>query len=915
MFLIQSLAVLSFAYWCSALVGELVFTSREEAGLPAPIRACLGLVFVTVYFSAAWQLISISQAWLLGIGLLAMHAFADRDRLRALRAGWKALASAHLAGYLACLAGGLLFFLPSFMVNSYGPFTEGGGDVTIYSDTAKLLTDKDLTAFGQPSNDLGNIAPNVAALLDVTNNEKFVKYAHVKESFLERFAGKLNPPVADVDAYRTVADIFFSSVFYAPYAQFYFLSGATNYPVFYGMEAFFYACLLLGVWYLFARFGLLPALLATAVVASSHSVVSVFYNTYSMQGICMAISALFACLVPVMRKPVSLAGLRAFGPGAVFIWLCYPHYVSVVGGLLLIVAAGAIGQWRRADPIDAEQARPRRSGLLAWLPGSVLAVLVVLLVAGGTGKAVEFLRGLLSTFVHGNKNFYLGDQIAPWTLRWTSFLFGLISQQHVQPFAMETPWVMGVVHAGAILGVACLLLGIVAMARLELSPPGGERPPGVYVAMYVAILLTVALHIYLAQSSLYTQAKGAQNVLVILYAALVLPVGLALRSPRRDRVLASLTIALGVALAAFTVTLFVPRLVYAYRLAHREDRGSILEASYFSEARRIRLEDSDPFVLFEPRKSADLYVSIQPFSGARMVPTRHLALEKVVPWVSKKRVIASDLITDGDIAHLWLLSSLAPAKSGGPSAWRAERLLSGRSPRVYLFGDDYEESLATRPRGPDGADQGAFSYLRNGAAMLFLRAGDAASVEARIVPRDPARFAEMLAEVSQRMARGELARPVELEHDGTFVILRYRISAADAPRLLQVARYGGEFWLNVRLDGRELAHAPGERAAQSSGAKVSGHLAGAATISATWSGIASPGKDDWIGLFPLNGGDASRMAFGFTGGRSSGVMSLQLPPGMGPDSARYELRLFSAGSWNRLATSAPITLHTDSRKP
>ena len=66
--------------------------------------------------------------------------------------------------------------------------------------------------------------------------------------------------------------------------------------------------------------------------------------------------------------------------------------------------------------------------------------------------------------------------------------------------------------------------------------------------------------------------------------------------------------------------LLVPRGLFAYQLAYQHERCGILESSFFSKVGDIKRKDNEAFVLFEPRKSADLYISIQPFFGMKMVP-------------------------------------------------------------------------------------------------------------------------------------------------------------------------------------------------------------------------------------------------------------------------------------------------------
>lgn len=914
MFLIHCLWVSTFAYWWSALLAETIFVSDAEKRLPAPVRAGLGLLLSIIYFSAAWQLMSIGQAWMVGGGLLAVYTIGNLRRIFPAGSGrdrMKDLLAPHLRGWLASLAIAILFFAPLIVANEYGPFTESSGDVTIYSDSAKLLTDGGMTAFGQPSSDSSHVEPNLRALLNFKTNDRYVRYAHAREPFLRDHQDRMNPPAADAHAYRTIGDIFFSSIFYAPYAQFHFLSGATKYPAYYGMQALLYAFVLLPLWFYFRRFGRFPAVLATAIAGASHGLVSVYYNMYSMQGIGLAISALMLCMLPYVRL-FSIAGFRSYGIGVAIVWLCYTHYLSVVGLLLLVAACGPLFD-RRPPALSPAVSRGHlieRSlrFLMRALPLVVFVALAGLLIASGSGKAMDFVTGLLKTFAAGTKNVYLGDHISPLSFQWLEFFFGFVSQQHLEPYATEVRWVIWVMRAGVVAGIACVVLGLVLILKTQLSRMRAEgMDTRRDFTIYVALVLTVAVHMYLAQTSLYTQAKGAQNVLVLTYTALALPLALGLRGGARDPAVALLTPYLQVGLMIFAAALFMPRIVYGLKLAHGEDRATILESSYFDEAERIRREDPNPFVLFEPRKSADLYVSPQPFAGARMVPTRHLALERVffAPTVYKERVVASDLIGSGDLAHLWLIAATNP-KGSRAYTWKADRVTAGSTPALYMFGDDYERNHGERPRSADTRDVGMFSYLRNAAALLFLPPGAPIEVEVRLAPRDPAGYAPMLAEVSGRVQRGQFGQSARIEHGGGWISLRHSFAGSHTPRFVPIAQFSGEYWMNVRLDGKELApgKAPESREAPNTG-KVTAVLrktsTGGLAVDASWSGIRSPHKEDWIGVFPVGGDDASRLTFSFLGAKAQGTLTISLPAGTAE--APFEVRLFEAGSWKPIATS------------
>ncbi len=80
----------------------------------------------------------------------------------------------------------------------------------------------------------------------------------------------------------------------------------------------------------------------------------------------------------------------------------------------------------------------------------------------------------------------------------------------------------------------------------------------------------------------------------------------------------------------------------------------------------------------------------------------------------------------------------------------------------------------------------------------------------------------------------------------------------------------------------------------------------AGSVTATWSGIASPSPTDWVGLYLLGAPDSAVRAWRYTGGVASGSATVKVPwltlPGI------YEVRLFAANGYARLAPPALVTV-------
>ncbi len=82
-------------------------------------------------------------------------------------------------------------------------------------------------------------------------------------------------------------------------------------------------------------------------------------------------------------------------------------------------------------------------------------------------------------------------------------------------------------------------------------------------------------------------------------------------------------------------------------------------------------------------------------------------------------------------------------------------------------------------------------------------------------------------------------------------------------------------------------------------------IAAGGTLTATWAGIVSPDPNDWIGCYPIGAPDV-----GGTGGNTKGTLGA--PSGSVvftvPAAGTYEFRMFSAGSYTKLATSNTFTV-------
>jgi hypothetical protein len=539
---------------------------------------------------------------------------------------------------------------------------------------------------------------------------------------------------------------------------------------------------------------------------------------------------------------------------------------------------------------------------------------VVLLVIGVLGKL-----GLGPGILPGRWGSFFGDAIRPLSEEWRSFFFGTLSQQHYPPFVDLPDRLASLVSLTNTVGVALLLSGVLLFLVATTLSLRRRLPPDVRprlttaLALYCVSLAVIALHIAITQTTLYTQAKGAQDVLVVLYAGvLALPTALAVWSvPRFLRWSAS---AYTVLLALFIVGLLAPRAYFAWDLANGRDRSTILEPSYFTEAARIRQNDSSPFVLMEPAVNADIYLNIQPFFGARMLPTRHLSLSRIASVTRSgdavnvqvdRDLYALDFVQPQDLQHLWTLqATITPhpdahfPQPDQDRVWHASRVADTTSPLLLLAGNYYERFFTQKPRSSSSdTDLGWFSYLRGGAAALVLPPDTAASfhtITLRIQPESATDLPTLTSDVTTWLTQFAPPNHDPLVQDGQSLSITYHLQSSPTPQLVPLLRANATYLLNVRIDDIELKNSLVQVSAPDTARPGQ-------AIQVAWRGLEQPAPDDWLAVFPAGGADATRITWEPTGGAANGSLGLPLPPTLPP--GPYELRLYAHGTWTRLAST------------
>ena len=807
MFLILSLFVVIFVFWFSSFLAEIILSSKQENLLNPGVRSGIGFFISVAYFSASWQVMTIQNAWKLGGVILILYAYGKYGHpdFKNITSFLKNFFYRYIKAFGVYMVGGILFFLPLFIGNNYGPFTEGGGDITIYADAPEFLTDNHLTLFGQEQPTLKEGKALLNAFLDVTNINKSIRYSELTSDFRVKNKGLFDPPNAIHQTYRLVKEVFFLSSHYAPYAQLYFFSNDSNYHIYFGVQAFLYACILYSIWSCFSNLSRRTGILSFAIAAASHGLISVNYNHYSLQATSMAATALVLAsvsLVPVFSWP----GARIYGVIWSYIAVIYTHFLALISPLILI-ALKFIPRKICDNSIDIIKKRSISRQTATFLVMAIILFLLALYLATGITQSYNMIKMALHISSETESPYY-GESVPVLSWKWLSFAFGFLSQQHYLPFVTEVPFVLFTNKIGIVFGFIVLALGLSLIINLAKAPINTNMVrKKFYLTTYGILILLVTAHLSFLNASLYAQAKNAQNLLIFLYIAMLIPYALSSKTEKENAFIFNQRNILWGSIMVFFVALIIPRIVNTAKLGLGAGRSSIMEVSYFNEIKKIIKLDKKPFILFEPRKNADTVLNMQPLSGARMVTTRHLHI-KTSTKKGFKFALAQDFIKQQDLPHLWVLYARGKKRwmsSGYDYTWNAERLLDQKVPRTLLFADNYERNIRKSPLNKP-SDIRTFSYLKNGAAVLYHPTEIEGKIKVTITPKhnDKKAYEALVKDIRQRSAQNEFGKEVVISGNGEFVFFDYQLSAKKIPSLKVIAHSSSEYFINIQFNGKDL---------------------------------------------------------------------------------------------------------------
>lgn len=428
----------------------------------------------------------------------------------------------------------------------------------------------------------------------------------------------------------------------------------------------------------------------------------------------------------------------------------------------------------------------------------------------GTHDAIDFAYKMLNQFIlskNTTNKFYLGgDGVQVLSNRWLTFLFGFLSQQHFFSDFSTTKTVKTILKFGYIIGPIVLVVGAFAMLKVQFSTIKMSRQNKLYLSMYILILLIVVLQYFIGKATYYTQAKGAQNVLIYVYLLMILPLAMlntAMKEGMKVRFLANF---LKIMLVCFIFILFIIRIPYTVRLAFGLDRGVILEPSFFSESNKILQQDRNAYVLIEPRKSADTYLVNQTFFGRKIIITKNLVLQVyITPFVdSFKQILGSDLINSNDIPHLWIMyANCKSNQMNNDCHWESHKISEYQKPVLFLFANDYEKNFLSQFLYSHSKNIGVFSLVNNGSAVIFMPS-TGGTVEVTIQPKEKKDYDKIFTEILDYIHMSELHKYVNLSRQNDSFILRYSFPQTNSSSLYTLVRLKENYLINVRSNNQDL---------------------------------------------------------------------------------------------------------------
>jgi hypothetical protein len=554
-----------------------------------------GFVLYSLYFVIVFKFLDLNKILFI-FSLLMALLIVNRYKVfcKYLRDNKKALL------YLFYTYFGLLniFLLPIVFSGAFGPLTEGSGDITIYSNTVELFYKYDLPAFGYQE-----FAKKINEIIPILDLPKTIKWLEYPLNL-----SNCNYPNPLADSENLLVLTHFPTGWFSPVAQWYVFFHDSH-SVFFALLGFLYASTV----YVFykticsiteKRFIQISSML---ILISSHSLVSTYYNGYLPHTISVFLLSFLLRLY--FRINDEFRFFYVFWTISYSILTYFPF-----SPIIIMISIPLLYKAIKKEPISFFKYK------LDWLNLLVgLIVFIIVFLEVVTQLVPSILKMLNNVDGHSSLHLlYLSTPIELFTIKFFSYLLGILSLQHFQPYVVESKSVLVYIYISIITFVFIIMIVLINYKKSYIQNNK---------LFFLFVTFTIVTYIYIGKNTEYTQAKGIQYILLLLH--LIFLFFIAKVMQQRNAQLLTL---LKFLLIIFILSIFLVRVEYAVKIIKMKDRVTILNSNDIQILlKNIQRKSDNPIVLFEPRKSSDIYLIPKIFYdfSIRYIPTKDLSLSKM----------------------------------------------------------------------------------------------------------------------------------------------------------------------------------------------------------------------------------------------------------------------------------------------
>lgn len=798
--LLEIVFIFTGIYWVSYFISLFITSSIDYKELKIPLRITLGFFYFSFANSIFFKVFSIqvsvflSLILLFGIGFLKNKTFLV-DSFSFLKTSIRPSFFYFLFYFLVLN----IFLLPMHISKHYTAFTEKGGDITIYSDISKYLVEHKEPAFGFQDG------------YDDLKGLFSVKFTHGDNLKDYRDVELLDPPHAEYAAYRTIATKWYTASQIVHTSQWFFLSNNHTF-LFYTVLAFIYASIVALFFAFTIDFGKIVAFITFLLILLSPSLISIFYNLYLLHVfsvLCMTLA--FSLILNMKFKSISIHSDLAL----VFLILFSSYYPA----LPTIAFPYFVFILSNVKEIKVSELRLNNSfsGLQRLFLSLFFLILLSWILLDIFGTSLKKVLAYIIAFITADhqsdelNEVYLGKAISVFSEKSFSFFSGLMSQDHYPPFFPKIELLEKVSNLNFIVFSLILFLSAVNFIRGIIK----KAITGQLIFFILTVSFTIIFYAYISKGFLYMQSKSAQYNLIPLYFVLiVLNQQLLKITPKSylDRIFVSLVFFLFL----IQIVIFaIPRYYFLVSVSNSTNLSCVMEDSFYEKTKDI---DKDSLTLIEVEKAGCIYFITQPFFGKKILPVKHLSLQKVNCYLKEEEydfrpisgLTASDFIEVGDSSEkiVYLYPEKIIKKEVKHLGFKTEvewgKKIMGqiKSPELVLTADYFEKNFRTTTNGNYTKK---IHYSRAGNGLIFFPSSEKnQEVLIEVMNAREETKTTIKSENIKFKAKSKYVESINLVENPKFVQVKILLKENKAPFLLHLPKLDQEYLISVETLNQSL---------------------------------------------------------------------------------------------------------------